>query len=435
MFHPENPVAATGETPMSVSDTPRTARLRARAEAARLPLAAVMARALARASERRTLLAVCPNSDAVVRAALRAAREADAPLFLAATLNQVDRDGGYTGWTPAALATFVRAESARLGLDAPVILGLDHGGPWKKDAHRTEGLDYERTFAEVTRTLEACLDAGYGLLHLDATTDPRHPRGVPVTVMAERTTALMRHAEAYRRQKGLPPPAYETGTEETGGGPEAERRFAAFLDALAGALDAAALPRPTFVVGDVGVALDAARFDAARARRMATRARAFGALLKGHYTDAVEDLVAYPLAGVGGANVGPGLAAVEYAALMDLVALERRLGHDAGFAETLRRAVIASGRWKKWLRADETGRPFDALAPERQAWLVETGSRYVWTHPDVAEARRRLYRNVRPLRDADAFVVWRIEEAVLRYVHAFHLAGFTDRLVEVFEAP
>lgn len=417
---------------MPASDAPRTARLRAWAEAAGLPLAAVTARALAHAPERRTLLAVCPNSDAVTRAALRAAREADAPLFFAATLNQVDRDGGYTGWTPAALAAFVRDESARLGLDVPVILGLDHGGPWKKDAHLAEALDYEHTFAEVTRTLEACLDAGYGLLHLDATTDPRHPAGVPVAVMAARTKALMRHAEAYRRRKRLPPVAYEVGVEETAG-PEPERRFGAFLDALADTLDAEGLPRPLFVVGDVGVALDADRFDAARARRMAARARAFGALLKGHYTDALEDLVAYPLTGVGGANVGPGLAAVEYAALTDLVALERRLGHDSGFAGTLRRAVVASGRWEKWLHADEAGRPFDALAPERQAWLVETGSRYVWTHPEVAEARRRLYRNVRPLRDADAFVVWRIEQAVLRYLHHFNLYGFTERLLEVCE--
>lgn len=51
----------------------------------------------------KTLLAVCPNSELVTRAAVRAASQAGAPLLLAATLNQVDLDGGYTGWTPQAL--------------------------------------------------------------------------------------------------------------------------------------------------------------------------------------------------------------------------------------------------------------------------------------------------------------------------------------------
>ncbi|GIV58059.1 MAG: hypothetical protein KatS3mg042_0972 [Rhodothermaceae bacterium] len=378
---------------------------------------------------RHTLLAVCPNSVAVTRAALRAARAADTPLFFAATLNQVDRDGGYTGFSPGTFAAFVREECRNLDLDVPVVLGLDHGGPWKKDIHRTDRLPYARVFDEVLRSLEACLDAGYGLLHIDPTVDPGWPGGVPVEVIVERTVVLMRHAEAYRRRAGYPPVAYEVGTEETGGGLDHEGRFAAFLEALEAALERDGLPRPCFVVGDVGTTLDGRAFDAERARRLAARARAFGAVLKGHYTDDVERPEAYPAAGVGGANIGPGLAAVEYAALMELVAHEARLGLDSGFAGALRRAVVAGGRWRKWLRPDERGRPFGALAPERQAWLIETGSRYVWTHPDVRAARARLYAHLAPHRDADAYVVRRIQEAILRYARAFNLPGFMDRLL------
>ena len=46
-----------------------------------------------------TLLAVCPNSPAVIKAAFRAAKRNNAPIMFAATLNQVDNDGGYTGMT------------------------------------------------------------------------------------------------------------------------------------------------------------------------------------------------------------------------------------------------------------------------------------------------------------------------------------------------
>src|SRR4051812_49532258 len=48
-----------------------------------------------------TLLAVCPNSEAVLEAAVQVAGANHTPMLFAATLNQVDRDGGYTGWTPA----------------------------------------------------------------------------------------------------------------------------------------------------------------------------------------------------------------------------------------------------------------------------------------------------------------------------------------------
>ena len=48
-----------------------------------------------------TLLAVCPNSPSVIRAAFRAAKRNNAPIKFAATLNQVDGDGGYTRANPA----------------------------------------------------------------------------------------------------------------------------------------------------------------------------------------------------------------------------------------------------------------------------------------------------------------------------------------------
>mgnify|MGYP006298135249 CR=1 FL=1 len=91
-----------------------------------------------------TLLAVCPNSKAVTRAALHAAKEADAPLLLAATLNQVDRGGGYTGWTPAGLVRFVAREAERVGVPGLVLPCLDHGGPWLKDEHAAAPYSYEQ---------------------------------------------------------------------------------------------------------------------------------------------------------------------------------------------------------------------------------------------------------------------------------------------------
>jgi tagatose-1,6-bisphosphate aldolase non-catalytic subunit AgaZ/GatZ len=382
---------------------------------------------------RHTLLAVCPISKPIAQAALRAAQEANAPLLYAATLNQVDRDGGYTDWTPSSFAAFVEQETERLEIDIPVILGLDHGGPWKKDAHVLQNLSYSETLAAVKRSLVACIEAGYELLHLDPTVDRRLPPHTPVPVddIVTRTVELLAFAEATRRDLGRDPIAYEVGTEEVGGGLQSEERFRTFLNRLDEALQSHSLPAPCFVVGDVGTTLDTAHFNRVRARRLTAEAEAnLGALLKGHYTDAVADLSAYPLSGMGGANVGPGLSATKVRALQDLVQLEQNLDADSHFSEALRTAVVNSDRWRKWLRPAEEGLPFDALSPDRQDWLIETGSRYVWSHPDVQAARDTLYEHVAPYRDARAFVRWRIKTDVLRYVHAFNLIDFHDRLEE-----
>ena len=422
---------------MSPSTTLLTGPLRKQAHATGISLVDAMVRLLHRSLDtppdahgRHTLLAICPNSDAVARAALLAAREADAPLLFAATLNQVDRDGGYTGWTPRSFADFIAAEAERIGVDVPIVLGLDHGGPWKKDAHAHADRSYDETMAAVKRSIESCLDAGYELLHLDPTVDLRLPSNTPVPIddIVTRTVELLTHAEAYRQRQGLSPIAYEVGTEEVGGGLQSTERFSDFLSRLREALDAHGLPSPSFAVGDIGTKLDTTHVNAARAEQLTEAAHRHGALVKGHYTDGVTNLEAYPRSGLGGANVGPGLAATEYAALMDLVQLEQTLGRDAGLSDALRTAVLESGRWTKWLRPEEAGLAFDELPPERQRWLVETGSRYVWTQPAVEAARTQLYENVAPYRSADAFVVWRVKQDILRYYHAFNLIGFNEWL-------
>jgi len=381
---------------------------------------------------RHTLLAVCPNSKAVARAALLAAQEARTPLLYAATLNQVDRDGGYTGWTPEALASFVEDEASRRGVDVPVFLGLDHGGPWAKDAHAAAGLSADAAMTKAQRSVTACIEAGYDLLHLDPAAGPTGASDDPLSpdTLVERTATLLRHAETVRHEHDRGPLAYEVGTDEARGGLQSADRMRSFLRRLRDTLDAHDLPSPSFVVGDLGTRLDSGHFDPARARRFVAAAEETGALVKGHYTDDVTTPSDYPLSGVGGANVGPGLSAVEAEAVRDLVGLESRLGRESGVLDALRTAILDSGRWTKWLRPSEQGASFADLPDDRQRWLVNTGSRYVWADPDVQAARARLYENVASYRNAEAYVLWRLKTAILHYMHAFNLVGLSDRLGE-----
>lgn len=398
-------------------------------------LTAVVRRMIGGEIPHTTLLAVCPNSVAVTRAALSAAQAADTPAVFAATLNQVDTDGGYTGWTPGAFVQFVADEAARIGLDTPVLPGLDHAGPWLKDAHARDSLRLDATMHAVAQSIEACLDAGYALLHIDPTVDRTLPGDAPVPVerVVERTVALIAHAEAHRTAHGLPSVAYEVGTEEVHGGLADLRAVDRFLSGLDAALRAAGLAHawPTFVVGKVGTDLHTTTFDAAVARALTARVRPTGALVKGHYTDFVTNPQLYPQAGMGGANVGPELTEVEVRALEDLVGRERATGHDSGLADALAHAVDASGRWTKWLLPGEASQTLADLALDRQRWMIHTGARYVWTDPDVSAARARLVRNLEGTVDADAFVHARIEAAILRYVQGFGLVGLNERLLQL----
>ncbi|MFB6099263.1 MAG: class II D-tagatose-bisphosphate aldolase non-catalytic subunit [Salinibacter sp.] len=421
------------------STSPSIDRLRGAARAADTSPLGMMARLLLgplaapeHPGTRHTLLAVCPNSEAVTRAALLAAQEACTPLLYAATLNQVDRDGGYTGWTPKALVRFVQAEVDRRAVDVPVFVGLDHGGPWAKDRHTTEELDAETALTEAKRSIAACVEAGYDLLHLDpAAGPPDAPAPLPIDTLVDRTETLLSHAETVRRAEEHSPIAYEVGTDEARGGLGDPDRVRSFLRRLRTTLTDRDLPHPSFVVGDLGTALDSGDFDTDVARQLVgIAAEEMEALVKGHYTDDVATPSAYPRTGVGGANVGPGLSAVEAGAVRDLAALESRLGADSGIVETLRSSVVESGRWTKWLHSSEEDCSFKELPDDRQRWLVDTGSRYVWSQPDVKAARVRLYENVASYRDAEAFVLWRLKTAILHYMHAFNLVGLTDRLLE-----
>jgi D-tagatose-1,6-bisphosphate aldolase subunit GatZ/KbaZ len=384
-----------------------------------------------------TLLAVCPNSDAVLEAAIKVAARTGAPMLFATTLNQVDRDGGYTGWTPGQYVARMGELATKHECNSPLYPCLDHGGPWLKDTHAQAELGLAEVMAEVKRSITACLEAGYALLHIDPTVDPTITSDEPldVRVVAERTVELVEHAETERQRLGVDPVAYEVGTEEVAGGLANIESFARFVELLRGALSERGLMRawPAFIVGKVGTDLHTTLFDPEIAEKLRAITAPYGSLVKGHYTDWVDNPEAYPRSGMGGANVGPEFTADEAEALQTLCDYETALARSeslasSGFFETLTESVVGSGRWRKWLQPSEP-EEFAKLEPERRRWLVTSGARYVWMQPKVLAARSRLYENLAPVMgDPHGWVVDRVAASVEEYVRAFNLFGSTGLL-------
>ena len=387
----------------------------------------------------RTIFAACPNSPTVIRASLRAAKRNNAPIYFAATLNQVDCDGGYTGMTQEAFTRLVRFETERVHFTGPVIVAIDHGGPWLKDKQRTEKWSVEDAMNGVKKSFEAAVLAGYDLIHVDPTVDINVPKGeiIDIHLVARRTVELIAHTEAFRKAHGLPEISYEVGTEEVHGGLADETTFDTFIRDLRKGLDEAGLKDvwPCFIVGKVGTDLDTTLFDTSVAKSLTSKVRPLGSYIKGHYTDDVSNPEDYPLCGMGAANVGPEFTISEYRALCELEEMEKKYWEEGRVAvlsdmkAILWDEVHESHRWEKWLHSDEQGKDLCELTPERQDWIVATCCRYIWQQPRPLAARGQLYDSLRRLGiDAEEIVLGRIERDMDKYFRAFNLIGLNDLL-------
>ena len=387
----------------------------------------------------RTIFAACPNSVSVIKAALRSAKRWNSPIKFAATLNQVDTDRGYTNLNQKEFVNTIKLEAERLNLKVPVIIAVDHGGPWLKDLHAREKWSFDDSFSAVKKSFEASVEAGYDLIHVDPTIDITLAAGqhINIETVAAHTLDLVEYTERFRLSGGFPRIAFEVGTEEVHGGLADMDTFRKFLGLVKAGLAKRGLSYvwPCFVVGKVGTDLHTTTFDPETAKQLTNVAREYGSVIKGHYTDGVSNPEAYPLSGMGAANVGPEFTITEYNGLIELEKLEKQYFEEGKIARCsdigviLRNAIVQSARWKKWLQPDEAAGNFEHIPSERQQWLISTGCRYIWQNAEVLAARAHLYYNLESHGIlAEEIVLSNIECAMDKYFAAFNLKNLNDLL-------
>ena len=178
-------------------------KIRNTSEKTEVPIVELLLKKLDLLSEkegkRYTLFAVCPNSYNVLVAALRSAKRACAPIKFAATLNQVDLDGGYTNWTQTDLIRKIKEETYRIGYRGPIIVAIDHGGPWAKDKQSIEKWDLKMSMDWIKESFKASLAAGYDLIHVDPTIDIFN-KNIEIETVVARTIELMAETEDFRKK-------------------------------------------------------------------------------------------------------------------------------------------------------------------------------------------------------------------------------------------
>lgn len=408
--------------------------LRKESDEKNIPILELLFQKLAREKKTpSTLLAVCPNSETVLKAAIRAAKRANAPILFAATLNQVDIDRGYTGWTPEDLIRKIKEESYRIDYNGPTIVGIDHGGPWAKDRQTIEKWDFNRSMDWMKKSFEAAIEAGYDMIHIDPTIDIFNK--IEIDTVVERTIELLSHSEDFRKSKGLKPISYEVGTEEVHGGLVDIKVFERFLNLLKRGLVAKKLDKawPIFIVAKVGTDLHTTTFSPEVARNVVERAKVYGSYIKGHYTDFVDNPGDYTKSGMGAANVGPEFTMLEYDALNELCRIEEelykknRIGLKSNLMNFLEKAVIDSGRWRKWLKEGE--KDINSISRERKDWIIKTSARYVWANPEVKCSQNMLFKNLELNGiDGESIVLSIIEKAMDKYFREFNLLNLNFEL-------
>jgi tagatose-1,6-bisphosphate aldolase non-catalytic subunit AgaZ/GatZ len=388
-----------------------------------------------------TLLGICPITINVIKASIQTANFMDFPLMFVATLNQIDIDGGYTGLTQKDFVKLVRREVERQEYNGPVIIALDHGGPWLKDKHVIEGYSFEEAMDWTIKSIEACIKAGYDLLHIDATVDITLERGKKLSIndVVERTVMLIEYAEEIRKKEGVQKLSYEVGTEEVHGGITSPELFEKFIIELRIKLKERGLEEiwPCFIVSDIGTyPILENKLDVEKSRILVNIARAYNLHVKGHYTDFVLNPEEYPNIGIAAANIGPELAYSEYLALNSLANMEKKLFYDrkiselSNIVEELDRLIIESGRWRKWLREGDT--EWERIPHNVRQWLLGTGARYVLSDQRIIDRISKLGINLEKYsihvdKKLDKF----IRDILIKYVNAFNLKDTCFKITSV----
>ncbi len=165
-----------------------------------------------RVSGKGGVYAVCSAYPWVIDAAVHQAIEDDSVLNVESTSSQVNQMGGYTGQTPAQFADFVHSAAQRMGLPRDrILLGGDHLGPfpWRATAS-------DRAMRKACDLVRACVLAGYGKIHLDASMACADDAKVlPERIVAQRAALLCEAAEKELKKvpQSATPPLYVIGTE------------------------------------------------------------------------------------------------------------------------------------------------------------------------------------------------------------------------------
>jgi len=369
---------------------------------------------------RASLLCISPISKHVILAYVKTAKELNTPLCFVASLNQIDRDGGYTGWTPLSFKTSISRYIEEFELNVPILLELDHGGPWLKDNHVVKNYSYSEALNDFLKSLEAFIEAGFGIIHIDTTIDIERESGyADLDTAVKRAIDIMSYSEELARRHGVEL-EYEIGSDRWGFKPQ--ELISDFIAKTLTGLKSRGLntSKVVFGVADVGTTVKPGNIVNPEVLRIYSYTMLkHGLYLKVHSGDYLENPDELPRNIVGGVNIGPMFAHIMYSAIKDLISkkLSRKLAEE--ILLELNNFIVLSDKLSKYTGKSTT---------EIEEYKLGLASRYVWSSSKVKYILERIssYTGV----NVDQYLVENLSNVIRRYVvnlGLFNLAKYFAR--------
>lgn len=397
---------------------------------------------LARNRGNLTLLGICPIFPEIVEAAFEKAAEKGYPPMFVATPRQIDADRGYTGWSQEELVDFCRETAERKGYDGPYLIARDHGGPYQSMRDRDDpSVELDEAMDYAKELFREDIEAGFDIIHVDATEDPRVDGILDLEEVADRTADLIISTERYRNRQGLPRVYYEVGTEEIVGGMTDPESFEKFIDLLKYKLPSnhdSAIDKLMFVVGQVGTTMRIDMendFDPDQAKKLVEIVSENDLFLKVHYTDWLEDAVLgkFPEIGIGAANVGPefaaalieGLESLEEKEMDSLEGMGKSVG-PSNFMGILKEESLEHSPWKKFVPPEVDEDETEEYAEKNSRDIAVCVGRYAMNNRRVREAREKMFENLEKFSsvdDPERVLIESVKESIGRYIREFNLIG------------
>lgn len=400
-----------------------------------------------------TLIGIGPMSSHLLQAVFELAREYDFPPMFIASRNQVDCDefgSGYVnGWDQKRFSDDIARAAAQAGYRGDYFLCRDHGGPWQRDEERNAHLPEDEAMERARRSYKADLEAGFDLLMIDPTKDPfEMGKVIPLDTVLSRTVELIQYCEDERRALGLGDVAYEVGTEETNGGLTSCERYREFIERLSAELASRGLPMPSFIVGQTGTLTrlteQVGSYDFDQARALASMAASYGAGLKEHNCDYLDDvtMLAHATAGVTASNVAPQFGTEETRAYLTLAKVEDLLYQKgiiestSAIHEVLLTHAVKTERWRKWMVGGDAQLTLEQIFEdaEKAELILDIAGHYCFNEHEVRAETEKLFANLELGHvDGRRYVVDRVKRPIRQFVEGYRMAGAAARIAGALE--
>lgn len=311
-------------------------------------------------------------------------------MLLVASRRQIEAkelgSGYVNNWSTEEFMRYIKSKNSR-----NIFVERDHGGPGQGNFEISKKFNVLESIHTAKMSLEADIDSGVQILHLDPTI-PLCNENLTMPTILSRLFELYGHVIEYARSKNKKI-FIELGTEEQNGSYTDLQVFEDFLEKTHHFCHSNKFDKPLFVViqtgakvienRNIGMFEMGSKFDKnhliKNIQDLVLIAKKYNIHIKEHNTDylSFENLCLRPNIGIRAANIAPEFGYIETKTLLNLL---NNFGNKIDY-ELAVQTIIDSKKWEKWTM------PESGLKRIDKAYIA---GHYCYSNPVIIEIKKKL---------------------------------------------